>query len=377
MIGSIQAQYQYHYFQTAGMDILPLRRAKSPAFQPQHPQLFRTGQPQGTIDMNLRPEFKAEQGKNDIRNYFLPVPKSNASNHVFSNSLPPAKVPVSLDPSREINGAAKCRAPGLSSSSNSPAESEKSIPETHRSVQSVRETLIRSHKHAKSAVLPNFDPFFGGEQYSHSTSPMAPRVTNVVRHSLVPKPLKMIMPPFLAKEPRSPSQFTSSPSSVGDPDSASLDGERREALSFKQTYSSVNSRSHSIDGPISPLIALRDHSPNPLRHSSDRPATLRSSTAPTVWEPRSTDSVIYFLPKISPTSDSSADEREPLVRTNFSKPMNKALIGGAIDGRSQAVNVALVESTRLNQRMETLEEKAGFVSPGMRIRFVSTIRIRH
>ena len=194
---------------------------------------------------------------------------------------------------------------------------------------------------------------------------MAPRVPNVVRHSLVPKPLKIRIPPPTAEASRSPSQNTSSPSSVEDLDTASLDEERREAPSFMQTYSRVHSRHHTNDSPVSPLIALRDPSVNSLRHHRDRPATSRSNTAPKRLEPYPTDSVIYFLPKISPTSDSWADEREPLIKTTYPKPMSKAPIRDKSKAKSRAMKLEDVSPAQIAKKKDALKEKDVTVSPGM------------
>ncbi|KAL9065684.1 MAG: hypothetical protein Q9161_008070 [Pseudevernia consocians] len=194
---------------------------------------------------------------------------------------------------------------------------------------------------------------------------MAPRATDVVRHSLVPKPLNIKMPPPAAETSRSPSQTTSSPSSVEDPDAASLDGERREAPSFKQTYLSVHSRQHRNGSTVSPLAALRDPGPKPLRERMDRPGTLRSHTGPKLSDHYSTDIDIYFLPKISPTSDSSADEREPLMRTSYPKRMDKASTSNISKAKKPDVDPGSLRSTKVDRRKEALKDGAVAVSPGL------------
>lgn len=349
------------------MDTLPLRQIEKCDSQSQRPPFYKAGQSQTTIDLYLRPIAKAKQDQNDIRKYFLPVVKTKVtSDDDFSQSSAPAKMPATPKSSHDDNGSAKCQTPARSPSLKSPAECTMTVTEGRQSSKRAPGNFVRAsnHNHAKSAVLPRFDPFFDHE-FPHSTSPMAPRVTDIVRHSLVPKPLNVKMPTLTAETSRSPSQTTSSPSSAGDPDTASLDGERREAPSFKQTYLSVHSRQNTNDSPVSPLMALRDPSPRPLRRRIDRPATLRFNTVPTLSKPTFTDSVIYFLPQISPTSESSADEREPLIRTGYSKPVEKTSIRDVFRAKRQAVKLENGISAQIDRRKIVPKERAVTVSPGM------------
>lgn len=349
------------------MDTLPLQQAKTQNSWSERPPFPRPGQSQTTIDLYLKPNAKVKRGQNDIRTYFPPVTKTSANlNCALSKSNSPTKALVAPKPNHGNNGAARCQMPGQSPSLMSPAGGMMSISEIHQSGKRAPGAFVRArnHQHVNSAVLPKFDPFFDSEEFPHSTSPMAPRVTDVVRHSLVPKPLNIKMPPPAAETSRSPSQTTSSPSSVGNPDTASLDGERREAPSFKQTYLSVHSRQHKNGSPVSPLTALRDPGPKPLRQRMDRPATLRSHPAPTLSDPYSTDSVIYFLPKISPTSDSSADEREPLIRASYPKRMDKASSSNVLKAKKPDVDLGSFRSTKVDRRKEALKDAAVAVSPG-------------
>lgn len=360
------------------MDTLPLRQAKTQTSQSQRPRISKVGQSHTTIDLYLRPTAKVKQGQNDIRKYFPPVAETNVISNVENSiSGSPVKTPAPSKLNYDDNGATKCQTSALGARPKSPADNIISIPENRKSGYRAPDIFLQppNHNHAKSAVLPRFDPFFDSEQFPHSTSPMAPRVNEVVRHSLVPKPLNIKMHPPAAETSRSPSQTTSSPSSVGDPDTASLDGEGREAPSYKQTYLSVHSRQHTNDSPVSPLTALRDPSSKPLRQRTNRPAILRSNTAPKLIESYSSDSVIYFLPKISPSSESSADEREPLMRTSYQKPIEKASIRDIFKAKRQAVKFEGVISAQIDTRKEALKEKTVAASPGMRTHFALTAKI--
>lgn len=357
------------------MDALPLRQAGTQNPQPQRLPFHKAGHSQTTIDLYLRPIAKVKQGQNDIRNYFSPV--AGTSPVPKGESRSPAKVLVTPKPSHGNNGVGPFHTPSPSPSLQSPVESTPCIPESQQFNKRVPDIPIRvrKHNHVKSAVLPRFDPFFDNDEFPHSTSPMAPRVTDVVRHSLVPKPLNIKMPPPTDEASRSPSQTTSSPSSVGDADTASLDGEGREAPSFKQTYMSVHSRQNTIDSPLSPLMALRDPSPKPLRQRVDRPAALRSITAPEWVEPCSTDSIIYFLPEISPTSDASADEREPLMGVSNSRTKANTSIRDVFRRKRQAVKLGNVSPAQKGRREDVLKEKAVTISPGMRRRDALMIEV--
>ena len=366
------------------MNTLPLRQARHTS-KPERPPFDKAGQSQTTIDLYLKPIAKPKHSQNDIRNYFPPVTTINAFPSCSPNdSSSPAKMLSTLERSYKDNGAAKCQTLGPNPSlKSSPMQSTGYVTESRESEKTVPSLPfgIRYHKHAKSAVLPRFDPFFDIEEFSHSTSPMAPRVTDVtdvVRYSLVPKPLTIKMPPPSAVTSRSPSQTTSSPSSVGDPDTASLDGEeRREAPSFKQTYLSVHSRHIANGSPGDPLAALRDPSPKQLRQLMGRLATLRSRTLPQLSEPNASESVIYFLPKISPVSDSSADEQEPLTKTSFQKPIDKGSIGDTYKAKRQAGKLQHFGPVQIEGRIDSLKEKAVTVSPGSRSRSTLTLEFRY
>lgn len=362
------------------MNTLPLRQARYTS-KPQRPPFDKAGQSQTTIDIYLKPIAKSKHSQNDIRNNFPPVTTINAIPGGSSrDSSSSAKIPSTPERSYNDNGAAKCQTPGPNPSLKSPMQSRGYVTESRESEKTVPSLPvgIRYHKHVKSAVLPRFDPFFDSEEFSHSTSPMAPRATDVVRYSLVPKPLTIKMPPPSAVTSRSPSQTTSSPSSVGDPDTASLDGEeRREAPSFKQTYLSVHSRHDANDSPGNSLAALRDPSPKQLRQHMRRLATLRSRTLPQLSEPNSSESVIYFLPKISPVSDSSADEQEPLMRNSYQKPIDKGSIGDTYKAKRQARKLQHFGPVQIEGRIDSLKEKAVTVSPGSRSRSTLTLEFRY
>ena len=332
----------------------------------------KAGQSQTTIDSYLRPVVKVEQGQNDIRNYFAPVAKAKVTPHgILSKSNSPKKIPIKIPTapkaSHNSSNAVESQNSGPRTSAEVLAEITTPVPDSQRSGIRAAGNLIRArnHNHANSAVLPNFDPFFDEKGFPHSTSPMAPRVTDVVRHSLVPKPLNIRMPPFPAETSRSPSETTSSPWSVEEADTASLDEEGREAPSFKQTYLSVHSRRRANDSPVSPLTALRDPSSKPMRRLPHRPVTLRSKTMPQLSEFENPDNVIYFLPKTSPVSDSSADEREPLRTTRYLKPIDKASRPDLPKAKRQAVKLEDVGATQVEKKRDGLTQEAMTISPGM------------
>ena len=347
------------------MDALPLRQAKAPAPQSQQLPSSKANQSQTTMDLYLRPIAKVKQGQNDIRKYFPPVARTKASSNSETRmASSPAKMPAMSKPNTQTDGAAKFLTLDLRPSIRSTADSLPYITESRVTEERRPGTFARvvKHNHARSAVLPPLESFFDGEEFPHLTSPR----TDIVRHSLVPKPLNIKMPPSAAEASRSPSQSTSSPSSVEDLDTASLDGERREAPSFKQTYLSVHSRHHARDNSVGPLTALRDPSGSSVRQHRDRPATLRSKTAPKRLEPYPTDSVIYFLPEISPTSGSSADELEPLIKTTYPKRKDKALVKDMAKAKSRAVKLESISPVHMARKKEALKERDVTVSPGMR-----------
>lgn len=340
------------------MDTLPLRQ---PNLQFQKPMLHKAGPSQTTIDLYLKPIAKVMQGQNDIRKYFPLVIKPKTTQNSRTGQ-PEISAKASLD-----DGGAQTRHAHVPSPNvQRPAESILSISDNrpHGKKPAGVFAGAQSHSHTNSAVLPSFDPLFDDEKFQHSTRPMAPRVTEIMRHSLIPKPLNIKMPPPPADRDRSPSEATSSPSSVGDSDSASLDGEMREAPSFKQTYLSVHSRHNTNDSPISPLTALRNPSPKPSRRRVERPPTRRSQTMPQLSEPDVADSVIYFLPTISPTSESSTDERISLMRTHYSKKLDKTSRRNLTRSERQAVRSDDIGLARKDKRIEAPREKVVTISPG-------------
>ena len=316
--------------------------------------------------------MKVEQRQNDIRNYFTPVVKAKMTPHAIpskSNSpaKEPTKIPTAPKASRNSSNAIKSQYSDPRTDGEVLAETTTPVPDSQRSGIRVPCNFIRArnHNHANSAFLPNFDPFFDDKGFPHSTSLMAPRVTDVMRHSLVPKPLNIRMPPFPTETGRSPSETTSSPSSVEEADTASLDEEGREVPSFKQTYLSVHSRHRANDGPASPLTALRDPSSKPMRRLPHRPVTLRSKTMPQLSEFENPDSVIYFLPKTSPVSDSSADEREPLKTTRYLKPVDKALRPDLPKSKRQTVKLENAAAAQVEKKRDGRSQEAMTISPGM------------
>ena len=332
------------------MDTIPLPRSRGQVDPSPRIPFHKAAQSQATIDRYLGPIVKAKLGQNDIRRYFPPVTGSTVAQgrEVGRPSSPLKNAVVATQSTFDFDSTA----------SNSDSRSY---------VHKASDILPRLpyHSHSNSAVLPRFDPFFDNEDFLHSTSPMAHRVTDVLRRSLLPKPLNIKMPPHPPAETcRSPSETTSSPSSLGDPDSASSDEETREAPCFKRTYMSVHSRQNTNDSPISPLNALRD--PKPLRQRVDRPATLRSNTMPQLSGSDHVDSVIYFLPTFSPTYESSDDEREPLVRTRYAEQMDDVSSSRhrSKDWR-QAARLDCVGPDEVNQRLDSPKEKTDKISPGL------------
>ena len=312
---------------TTMMDTSPVRQAKH-AIRPQLLPHHKAKHSQTTIDSYLKPITKVRQGQNDIRIYFPSVAKTKVvPNSESTNSSSLVKTRATSGLSHEHNGATQSQTSGPSASAKVPVENIASIPDGPRPSKTAPGVAIRlrNYTHANSAVLPSFDPLFDNADFPHSTLPMAPRATDIVRHSLLPKPLNIKIPLPPATEPGlSPSQITSSPSSAGDADTASLDGERREAPSFKQTYVGVHSRHNTIECPISPLMALRDSSLRALNQRGERPGAMKSRTMPLLSEPDYADSVIYFLPQVSPTEQSEVEERKPLRETRYPKSVKKA-----------------------------------------------------
>ena len=316
------------------MNTSPSRQPKNTS-QPQRLPYHKKEHSQTTIDLYLKPVKKDGRGQNDIRNYFLPIAKARIiPNGESKKADSREEMRATSMTGHDGNSGNEFQMSGPRPDVKTPVGNKTSIP---ISPQPSRETPAipvrpRTHKYANSEVLPKFGAFFDSKDFPHSTSPMAPRVTDVAHHSLVPKPLNIRLPPPPVEASRSPSVTTSSPSSVEDSDdAASLDEEadgeeRRGAPSFKQTYSRVHSRHNTNDEPISPLVALRGpSSKRPLRQRMERPKTLRSKTVPLFSEGgyADGDSVIYFLPKISPTEESSADEGTPLGMSGWVSSVQK------------------------------------------------------
>ena len=354
---------------TLRMDITPLPlKPRGQVDQSQRPPFHKAGQSQPTIDTYLRPTVKSKLGQNDIRRYFNPVTGSRIpQDQQAERPSCPLKNIVASKASREGDSAVQSKTPSPSPGLKIPGEVMASSSQSRAYGHKASGILPRPpyHSHTNSAVLPKFDPFFDNEDFLHSTSPMAPRVTDVVRRSLLPKPLNIKMPPHHpAATSRSPSATTSSPSSVGDHDTPSSDDEeRREAPSFKRTYMSVHSRPNTNDSPISPLNALRD--PRRIHERNDRPATLRSNTMPQLTGSDHAESVIYFLPTFSPTFESSDDEREPLMRKRYAKGMEEVSSSRhrSRDWR-QAAKFDHVDPDEVEQ-MDAPKEKTEKISPGM------------
>ena len=343
------------------METSPLRRTKN-VVQPQRLPYHKKEHSQTTIDLYLKPISKNRHGQNDIRTYFPPVVKIDVNPYSeITKSSSPASTRGTSEPIHG-HGATGCQTSDPSPSAKLPLEKVKQIPDSLEPGEEVPGIPVRpgSHKHANSAVLPRFDPLFDTKDFRHSRSPMAPRVTDVVRRSLVPKPLNIRLPPPPppAQNSPSPSETTSSPSTVAESDTVSLD-EGREASSFKKTYSRVHSRQNTNEDPISPLITLRDSSVGSWRKRVGRPAALRSNTVPLMEGPGCRDSVIYFLPTISPTEDGSGDEGIDMESCGYPRVDDKDE-GERLDVRYE--NISPVHS---EMKKVEMKQKDKIISPGM------------
>lgn len=361
------------------MNTLPLRQSK-PTSRPQQPPVPKAAQSQPTIDLYLKPIAKVRQGQTDIRKYFPPVPKTKiASSGEFSDSRSPTITTATPEPDQEDDGVAKCQTPDPSWSLKPPGDSITSEYQSRQPGGRAPGVFVRARNtdHVKPAVPPRSDPVFDKDGFPRSTSPMAPRITDVVvRHSLVPKPLNIKTHPPAVEPSRSLSQTTCSPSSVDDHDVSSPNGERREVPSVKQTYLSVPPRQNTNDTSASPLTAMSDPSPKPLRQRMDRPTALRSNTAPKFLELSSPDSFKHILPKISPASESSVDEREPLMRSSYRRPMKKASTKNMFGAKRQAGKHENGSPVQKNRMMDALKDRDATVSPGMRTCSALTIEGR-
>ena len=347
------------------MDTLPPRQTSNTP-KSHHPPYQKARQTHTNIDMYPGLKADGEIGQTDIRKYFQPLKKPDANRHGECSS--PATTPTPQRTNCDQTGATDCSSP----SAKVPAESLTSTPDSRQHGKKAPGTHIwaRTHNHSSSAVLPKFDPLFDDEQFPHSISPMAPRVTDLVRHSLVPRPLNIkTTTPSTKMTIRSPSETTSSPSSIEEFDTASINEEkRRQVPSFKQTYSSVYSYQETDDGPISPLIALRDPSSMPLR--PHRPVNPRSKTEPQLTEACYSDSVIYFLPQISPSSDFADDEREPLIENRYARGIEKDSTGSKTKTEKQTQIIEDIEPAQ----GDAMVEKSPKISPGKQTSIISIFK---
>ena len=323
----------------------------------------KSGRSQPTIDLYLKPIAKNKRTVNDIRNYFPPAVKTKGSSN--GNSGPPVRMPGNPKPKHAEIMTANLYSTASGPNFKSPVKSEAFVIESHDRGEKppVRSTRVSNHNHATSAVLPGFDPFFNREGFLHSAPPMAPRVTDFVRHSLVPKPLNIKTPPAIAETSRFPSQATST-SSARDPHIVSFEANRREVPTFKQTYLSVHSRQNTNESLIGPLTAFRDPTPKPLRQHLGRPIALRSNTTSKLGEAPYSDNIIYFLPETSPKSDDSADEREPSRKSSYPKQMDRAPFKESTKNKKPTLDLRESRSNKANGKKAVAVDGAVAISPG-------------
>ena len=344
-----------------------LRQATTEDNKPLQGPVNQTGRSQPTIDLYLRPIAKNRRNVNDIRNYFPPAIKTKgSSNGQPGNSSSPAKVPGNPKPKHAEIVTTNLYSTASGPNFKSPVKSKAGDIESHGQGDRppARSTRVSNHNHATSAVLPGFDPFFNREGFLHSAPPMAPRVTDFVRHSLVPKPLSFRTPPPIAETSTSTSQGTSSTSSVEDPDTTSFGEGKREAPTFKQTYLSVHSRQITNESLIGPLTAFRDPTPKPLRHHMERPIASRSNTTSKLGEAPYSDNIIYFLPETSPKSDQSVDERKTLKKSSYAKRMDKASVKKASKTKKPTLDLRESRPNKTNGREAVAIDGTVAISPG-------------
>ncbi|KAM0804555.1 hypothetical protein BDR22DRAFT_960160 [Usnea florida] len=350
------------------MSDLQLRQATTKDTKPLQPPVDKSTRSQPTIDLYLRPIAKNRRGVNDIRNYFPPAVKpKGSSNGQSSNFSSPAKIQENPKPKHAEIVTTNLYSTASGPNFKSPVKSKTDVNEGDGQGERppARSTRVSNHNHATSAVLPGFDPFFNREGFLHSAPPMAPRVTDFVRQSLVPKPLNIKTPPPIAKTNRSTGHDISSTSSARNPDAASLKEERREAPMIKQTYLSVHSRQNNNESLIGPLTAFPDSTPNPLRHNMERPIALRSNTTSKLGEAPYSDNIIYFLPETSPKSDQSVDEREPSRKSSYPKRMDKAPIKEASKTKKPTLDLGVSHPNKANGRKAVAIDGAVAISPGL------------
>ena len=362
------------------MSDLQLRQATTEDTKPLQTPVNKSGRSQPTIDLYLRPIAKNRRGVNDIRNYFPPTVRTKGSPSGHSDSSnSPAKILGNPKPKHAEIVTTKLYSTASGPNFKSPVKTQAGVIESHGQSEKppARSIRVSNHNHATSAVLPGFDPFFNREGFLHSTPPMAPRVTDFVRHSLVPKPLNFKTPPPIAETSKSTSQGTSSTSSTEDRDTVSLEEERREAPSFKQTYLSVHPRQNTNENLIGPLTAFHDPTPKPLRHHMERPIALRSNTTSKLGEGLYSNNIIYFLPETSPKSDQS-DEREPSRKSSYPKWMDKAPIKEASKTKKPTLDLRESRPNKANGRKAVAVDGAVAISPGGQalLQFTCTADVR-
>ena len=348
------------------MSDLQLRQATTEDTKPLQAPVNKSGRSQPTIDLYLKPIARKTRGVNDIRNYFPPAVKpKGSSNDQSGNSGAVAKIPGNPKPKHAEIVTANLYSTASGPNFKSPVKSEACVIENHAQEEKppARSIRISNHNHATSAVLPGFDPFFNREGFLHSAPPMAPRVTDFVRHSLVPKPLNFKTAPPIAETSTPSCQATSSQSGARDPHTASFEEKRREASSFKQTYLSVHSHQNANESLIGPLTAFRDPMPKPLRHYVERPIALRSNTTSKLGEAPYSDNIIYFLPETSPKSDQSVDEREPSRKSSYPKRMDKAPIKEASKTKKPTLDLGNSRPNKANGKGVTIDGAVA-ISPG-------------
>ena len=356
------------------MSDLQLRQAARKDTRPPQGPVNKPGRSQPTIDLYLRPIAKNRPGVNDIRNYFPPVKTKGSSNGESSKVSSLAEIQEDPKPKHTEIVTTNLYSTASGPNFKSPVKSKADVNKGHGQDERppARSIRVSNHNHATSAVLPGFDPFFNREGFLHSAPPMAPRVTDFVRQSLVPKPLNIKTPPPIAKTSKSTSQDTSSTSSARNPDAAALEEERREAPIFKQTYLSVRSRQNTDESLIGPLTAFPDSTPNSLSQNMERPIALRSNTTSKLGEAPYSDNIIYFLPETSPKSDQSADEREPSRKSGYPKRMDKVPIKEASNTKKPTLDLGGSNPSKANGRKAVAIDGAVAISPGGRAHFSNT-----
>lgn len=127
------------------------------------------------------------------------------------------------------------------------------------------------------------------------------------------------------------------------------------------------------ESPGSPLVALRDRSRGALGGGSrrvERPAALRAKTMPQLEERGyggNDNSVIYFLPKISPTEESEVEdvddddvEGRGARGGRFEERVRGREVGSRRGGRFEKFG-----EVQMERRRDAVGQKDMGVSPGM------------